>query len=503
MSEPITWRMAKTHYRIKGSKCTDCGRVYFPPKSFCDREGRRSRMEEVYFGDRIGRIYSGGVSRETTAKFDYLNSIFSVYVSFDEGSERVLIAGRLTDFSSLEDEIDVTQYVGEEVVPRFRRVYDDGLIYYSRLQFSLLGDYYESHSELEAEPSPKPRRKSEGVGIVGYGAYIPKYRIKVEEVAKAYGKDPELYKGTVLEKSTPFLDEDTRTFAIEASERALFHAGIDRQEVDLVAVGTESNPYVVYPIAVTVVDACGINQNVNAYDVRFACKAATSQIGLMCGAIESGLYNNALVVGSDNSQARRGDALDYSVGAGSAALVLGGEGVIATLEHAAHYASDTPDFYRREGERYPSHGQRFTGEQAYFRHVVNAATELMRRADLSPSDFDYFVTHQPNSKFPRSVAKALGFNRDQFELGNVVDYIGNIYAGSCIAGLCAILDEAKPGQRILSVAYGSGAGSDAFSWVVTEEIEEKRNRGITLKSQIFNSKREYVGYEFYRKTKET
>ncbi|NIS38896.1 hydroxymethylglutaryl-CoA synthase, partial [Candidatus Saccharibacteria bacterium] len=43
------------------------------------------------------------------------------------------------------------------------------------------------------------------IGIVGYGAYIPKRRIKVEELAKVWGTDPESYKkGLVLEeKSVP------------------------------------------------------------------------------------------------------------------------------------------------------------------------------------------------------------------------------------------------------------------------------------------------------------
>ncbi len=502
MSEPVTWRMFKTNYRIRGKRCTICGRIYFPPKSFCDVEGRRSRMEDIYLGERMWKIHSGGVSREPTSKFSYLGSILSIYVSPRDGDQKVLVAGRITDFLPPTDEVHINDYIGKEVVPRFRKAYDDGLIHYSRLQFSLKDDYYKSHLSIEQKPFLEKENWAEKVGITGYCTYIPKYRIKIEEVAKAHDKDPNLYKGVVKEKAVPFLDEDTRTLAVESAERAIFNAGISGNDINLVAVGTESNPYVVYPVAVTIVDACGINQYANSYDTRFACKAATSQIALMCGAIDSGLYRNALVIGSDNSQAKPGDALDYSVGAGSAALVLGKENVIATFEHASHYSSDIPDFYRRDGEKYPSHGQRFTGEQAYFRHIINAGKALMEKADLKPSDFDYFVTHQPNMKFPRDVAKALGFEKNQYEPGNAVDFIGNLYAGSSIAGLCALLDIAKPGERILMISYGSGAGSDAYSFLVTDEIEEKRTRAVTLKEQIFSSKREYVNYVFYRRAKD-
>jgi len=502
MSEPITWRTGKTVYRIRGSRCVGCGEVYFPPKMFCNNEGRESRMEDVFFGESLGDIYTASVNRNPTTKFEYLEAPFSMYVSFRANGGRVMVSGRLTDFRASRDEIGIGGFIGEGVVPRFRRVYDDGLIHYSRLSFSLLDDYYETHLARDLEPVVPGGTPSERPGIVGYGAYVPKYRIRVEEVAEASGKNPDLYRGVVKEKALPFLDEDTRTFAVEAAERAMFHAGADKNTVDVVSVGTESNPYVVYPVAVSVAEACGLPSSVNPYDAHFACKAATSQFGLMSGAIQAGIYRNALVIGSDNSQARPGDALDYSVGAGAAALLLGSEGVIATLDGVAHYSSDTPDFYRREGERYPSHGQRFTGEQAYFRTVVSAGKSLLDRTGLSSGDFDYFVAHQPNMKFPRSAARALGFEKDQYELGNAVDYIGNLYAGSCIAGLCDILDVAKPSERIMMVAYGSGAGSDAYVFTVTDEIEGKRERAITLSGQIFNPRREYVSYEFYRRTKE-
>lgn len=500
MSEPTTWRMAKTLYRIRGSKCSNCKKIYFPPKSFCNKEGRYSKLEDIYFEDKVGRIYSCSTTRLPTTKFEYLTSFLSVYVSFSTNSNSVLIPGRLTDFIPTTEETRVDGYIDNEVIPRFRKVYSDGLIHYSRLQFSFLNDYYQSHLTREITPIEN-ETKVGAVGIVGYGTYLPKYRIKVDDVAKALGKDPLQYRGGVREKTLPFYDEDTRTFTIEATERALFHSNIDREKVDVVAVGTESNPYAVYPIAATVVDASGINNYANAYDTQFACKAATSQIGLMCGAIKSSIYRNTIVVGADNSQAKPGDSLDYSVGAGAAALMLGRDGVIAILDCVAHYTSDTPDFYRREGKTYPEHGHRFTGEQAYFKHVINAGEALLKKYELKPSDFDFFVAHQPNSKFPRKAGEMLGFNRKQYEIGNVVDYIGNLYAGSAIAGLCAILDIAKPSQRIMMVAYGSGAGSDAYCWSVTEEIDKKRDRCISMNGQIFHPNREYVNYEFYRKSK--
>jgi hydroxymethylglutaryl-CoA synthase len=124
---------------------------------------------------------------------------------------------------------------------------------------------------------------------------------------------------------------------------------------------------------------------------------------------------------------------------------------------------------------YPKHGGRFTGKPGYFKHVLSAANGLLRKLQLTPQDFAYAVFHQPNGKFPLLAAKELGFSKEQVSLGLLAPKIGNTYSGSTMIGLAAVLDQAKPGERILAVSYGSGAGGDAFSIVVRDAIESKRD----------------------------
>ena len=106
------------------------------------------------------------------------------------------------------------------------------------------------------------------------------------------------------------------------------------------------------------------------------------------------------------------------------------------------------------------------------------------------------VFHQPNTKFPIRVARMLGFTQAQYEAGLLAPKIGNVYAGSSLLGLTALLDVARPGQRIMLVSFGSGAGSDAFSWVVTEHLTPERKR-LAPATATYIARRQEVDYATY------
>jgi hydroxymethylglutaryl-CoA synthase len=212
--------------------------------------------------------------------------------------------------------------------------------------------------------------------------------------------------------------------------------------------------------------------------------------------VGAGMGHYELAIGMDADQGRAADALEYTTAAGGAAFILGpANESLATILATYSYVTDTPDFWRRAHQRYPEHGQRFTGEPAYFKHITEAANTLMEEAGLKPADFDYAVFHQPNTKFPQRVAAQLGFTSDQIKTGLLSPVIGNTYAGAAMIGLTAILDIAKPGQRILMVSYGSGAGSDAFLIETTPAVSERQ--GLAVSTQEYIARRTEVDYGMY------
>lgn len=204
--------------------------------------------------------------------------------------------------------------------------------------------------------------------------------------------------------------------------------------------------------------------------------------------------------GADTSQGRPGDHLEFTAAAGGAAYILAppkSSETLAYFEASYSYVTDTPDFWRRQHEHYPRHGNRFTGEPAYFHQIISAAKTLMEELGYTPNDFDYAVFHQPNVKFPLTAAKILGIPKEKVLPGLLSGIIGNTYSGATLVGVSAVLDIAKPGDRILWVSFGSGAGSDAFSLVVQDAIEEKRD--LAPKTMDYVNRKKYIDYALYAK----
>ncbi|CAN5219658.1 hydroxymethylglutaryl-CoA synthase [soil metagenome] len=333
------------------------------------------------------------------------------------------------------------------------------------------------------------------VGIVSYGFYIPKYRITIENIASQWGKCADKVGNTlkITEKAVAGRDEDILTMAYEASCLAFKHFQ-EKESIGAVFLGSETFPYAVKPTSTALAEWLNLSHDYLSYDTQFACKAATGALISASGMVKSGDIKYALVCASDKANARPQDALEYSAGSGANAWILGRENVILELEAWTSYTSETPDFWRRAKSEYPSHAGRFTGSPSYFKHIYNASEKLLKKTEMKPEDFAYAVFHMPNGSFPLKIGQMLGFTKEQVMPSYVVPQLGNSYSASALMGLVAVLEEAKPDDRIFFASYGSGAGSDAIAFKVTKEILNKRHE---FKSAIKEKKN--ISYGDYMK----
>ena len=189
------------------------------------------------------------------------------------------------------------------------------------------------------------------IGIDGYGAYIPFYRLPTAEIARVWhggGAGPN------REKAVAAIDEDTTTMAVEAARTACSMAQVS-SKLGAIFVGTESKVYAVKPTGTIVAQALGCHKALTA-DFEFACKAGTEAIQVISGLVGSGMIEHGMAIAMDTAQGRPGDDLEYTAASGGAAFILGkaDEESVAKILGSVSYVSDTGDFWRRQGERHPN-----------------------------------------------------------------------------------------------------------------------------------------------------
>jgi hydroxymethylglutaryl-CoA synthase len=363
------------------------------------------------------------------------------------------------------------------------------------------------------------------IGIVGYGVYIPRERIKSTEIAKfreSKRKDLEdflkkIKDGLLLEyKSIASLSEDTITMATEASENAIKMAGIDPKKIGSVVAGSESKPYAVGTIARHVASFVGAGENVYVADLEGACNAGMQGVSFLYSEVKSGRIDYGLAIGSDIAQAPIGDPLEYSAGAGACAFIIGKEDLVATIEDIVPYSTLTMDFWRREESFVPRHFGKTTVD-AYMKHVIGAIeTLLQKHKDIALKDFDHITFHQPSGYVPlktcrtltqpnieflndKSIEDRIRLTQEDIEKKvkpwlRVLD-TGNTYAASTMIAIASILDKASPGDNVLAVPYGSGAYSLAVWIKVEENILKKREK--TPKVDDYVSRKFEINFKKY------
>jgi hydroxymethylglutaryl-CoA synthase len=316
-------------------------------------------------------------------------------------------------------------------------------------------------------------------GILSWGAYVPRYRISTSEIHNYWNGVDSTQKPAIASsgfKSVIGLDEDAITMADESFKNAwsnyyahydngaCIHADLkpckySAQNLRGLWIGSESHPYAVKPSATVLATQLG-HSALSAADFQFACKAGSEILAMT---LNSDIDGVLAAIGSDTAQGKPGDALELYSGCGSACFLLGpNKDCVVSCLGWYSMVTNTPDFWRTNGEKYPAHGNRFTGQEAYFKHIYEATEQVLGDLKLTVSDIDSVVFHQPNVKFPTVAAKHFGFTEQQYTVGLLSPYIGNCYAASCLLGLTSVLDTAKPNQTILVTSFGSGAGSDCF-----------------------------------------
>lgn len=326
------------------------------------------------------------------------------------------------------------------------------------------------------------------MGISGCGIYVPLYRLKQSEIAAAWKVDTRLSG----EKAVAYFDENVSTLAYNACKNAIRHVGIEPYNIDALYLGTVTSPYFEASLAATLANALNLPENAEVADFGASSRSSIAALQAGLDAVKSGRIDNILIVGSDILVAAPGTTFEYTAGSGAGALVLSNNGVIAEYEDSFFYTTGFADKWKDVDSKYPIYGDTgFIRKYGYVEHVVKAAKGLMEKLGAKAENFNHVILQQQESRMVSEASKKLGFTPEQFKAGMTLENFGDTGSASILIGLSAILDQAEPGQKILAISYGSGA-SDALSFKVTEEVNNKREKSTPVKR--FKENKEYIDY---------
>jgi hydroxymethylglutaryl-CoA synthase len=329
-------------------------------------------------------------------------------------------------------------------------------------------------------------------GIVGYGVYVPKYRLKQADAAMPWGS----WAGG--EKAVCGADEDIVTMAAAASEGAIKHAGVNPAQIGSIYIGTASSPYIEQYVAPILAETLELAPEATMMDY---CGSVNSTANALLGcldAIGSGRIKYGIVIGTENRATAPGAEGEANFGAGAAAFVIGTDGIIADIEGMYTYSTLFTDRWRATKDTWVSNyfDYRFDREFGYEKHIAAASKGLMEKIGKKAEDFKHAVFQQTDDRLPGLAARALGINRELLAPG-IAATLGDLGSCSAFVSLAGILDKAKPGERILLASYGSGS-SDAFSMITRDQIEKKKNKlGVPLEKYL--ERKQYIDYVSYLK----
>lgn len=307
-------------------------------------------------------------------------------------------------------------------------------------------------------------------GIVGYGAYLPSWRLQRGAITSTLGSGGG--RGT---RSVASYDEDTTSMGVEAARRAMRAAG-DRYTPYALWFSTTVPAYLDKTNATTIHAALGLPRSAGAYDALGGVRSGV-------GAMKIAASSTMLGVVSDIRTGLPGGADESNGGDAAVAIAFGKQDPIAVPVGGAAAVAEFTDRWREPGAVASKQWEERFGEHAYLPLVEEAVAAALKDADLQPSDLDHVIVTGLHARAVRSAPRACGLDPATV-VDDLTAEIGNTGAAHWALVLADVLDRAEPDATIMVVVLADGV--DVRLWRTTDAIVAYRARGAvpTVREQL-------------------
>jgi 3-hydroxy-3-methylglutaryl CoA synthase len=306
------------------------------------------------------------------------------------------------------------------------------------------------------------------IGILAYGAYIPRRRLARKSVADANGWfNPALKGQAKAERSMCNWDEDAVTMAVEAARDCL--TGLARDEICAVQLASTSFPFEDRLNSGIVAQALNLDPEISSMDVGCSQRAATAGLVVVLKGA-AGADGQTLFLASEQRRTKAGSTLEMTSGDGAAALLIGAGKVVAKFIGANSRTVDFIDHYRGQGFAYDYvWEERWIRDEGYAKIVPATLAGLFKKTGIEPGSIAHFCMPCTLGKVSASVAKKVGIAEGAVR-DNLHAVCGETGTAHALVMLADALAVAKPGERILVVGFGQGC--DALLFEATAELQQ-------------------------------
>jgi hydroxymethylglutaryl-CoA synthase len=319
-------------------------------------------------------------------------------------------------------------------------------------------------------------------GIISFGAYIPRYRLKRTTIFGSMGwMNPANILLAQGEKAVANQDEDSLTMATEASIDCL--RGFDRSGIDGLYFASTTMPYLERQNSGIINMALNLREDVRSSDFAGALKSGTSALICALEGVGSGNMRQVLVCAADCRLGKMGSPQEMIFGDGSAAFLVGNEGTLADFKGSYSLTYDFVDHYRGSKTAFDRQWEdRWIRDRGFDEFVPKAINGLLQKCKVKLGDFSKVVFQCLYDSERKNLARILKLDSAKIQ-DPLHNTIGETGSAQSLIMLCSALEEARPGDKLLVVSFGSGC--DALYFEATDQIS-KRNGGGGVKRPLAN-----------------
>ncbi len=346
------------------------------------------------------------------------------------------------------------------------------------------------------------------IGIDKINFFTSNLYVDMTELAITRNEDPDKYLIGIGQSKMAVIPptQDIVTMGANAAESMLTDE--DKEDIDLVIVGTESGIDNSKSAAAYIADLLGLRDDIRTFEIKQACYGATAALQMAKAQVALNPDSKALIIGADIAKYGLNTPGEVTQGGGAVAMLVSANPKLLSFEGGSTYLSrNIMDFWRPLG-----HGEALVdgkySSNVYLDFFNNIYSNYKDKTGFTIDNFEALLFHLPYTKMGLKALREAQKDADakvsaklthRFEDSRLYNrQVGNLYTGSLYLSLLSLLennDDLKSGDRLGLFSYGSGAQGEFFAMLLRKDYRKY----LMNTTNEFLQKRTRISVEEYEK----